>query len=137
MEWVNPKTDWQPTDYVNVEDYNRIRNNIAYLKDYSEAFFMSFEFKEPIETEKQYFDLAYAEYWNNLEDRLEEFIKKTYELNNLGVKKTYSAYDNYIDYVELNRLENTILRYKNFLDIQTKLTQTLSFELGNYGGIQI
>lgn len=137
MEWINPKTDWQPTDYVNVEDYNRIRNNIAYLKDYSEAFFMSFEFKEPIETEKQYFDLAYAEYWNNLEDRLEEFIKRTYELNNLGVKKTYSAYDNYIDYVELNRLENAILRYKNFLDIQTKLTQTLSFELGNYGGIQI
>lgn len=137
MEWVNPKTDWQSTDYVNVEDYNRIRNNIAYLKDYSEAFFMSFEFKEPIETEKQYFDLAYAEYWNNLEDRLEEFIKRTYELNNLGVKKTYSAYDNYIDYVELNRLENVMLRYKNFLDTQSNISQKISFELGNYGGIQL
>lgn len=137
MEWINPKTDWQPTDYINTEDYNRIRNNILYLKEYSETFFLPFNFSEPMESERSYEELAYAEYWNNLEDRLEDFIRRTYQLSELGTKKTYSAYDDYIDYVELNRLESVILRYKNFFDTQTNIAQRLSFELGNYGGIQI
>ena len=27
-KWHAPKTNWQPTDPVNIEDYNRIKNNL-------------------------------------------------------------------------------------------------------------
>lgn len=31
MEWITPKTDWVSSDYFNVSDYNRIKNNALYL----------------------------------------------------------------------------------------------------------
>ena len=30
--WQEPKIDWLATDSFNFEDYNRIKNNIAYLR---------------------------------------------------------------------------------------------------------
>ena len=35
MSWKTPKTDWKPTDNVNIQDYNRWIGNIAYLKESS------------------------------------------------------------------------------------------------------
>ena len=29
--WITPKTDWTPEDYINVEDYVRISNNLKYF----------------------------------------------------------------------------------------------------------
>lgn len=31
MSWIEPKTNWTENDYFNIEDYNRIKNNIDYL----------------------------------------------------------------------------------------------------------
>lgn len=31
MSWTEPKTNWTENDYFNIEDYNRIKNNIDYL----------------------------------------------------------------------------------------------------------
>lgn len=33
MAWVTPKINWQPTDYINYTDLNRIKNNVQALKD--------------------------------------------------------------------------------------------------------
>ena len=33
MSWITPKTNWQPTEYVNVGDMNRIEGNIRFLRD--------------------------------------------------------------------------------------------------------
>ena len=33
MSWITPKTDWVYTDYFNVADYNRIKDNLLYLCD--------------------------------------------------------------------------------------------------------
>lgn len=137
MEWIEAKTDWTANDYINAADFNRIRNNILYLKEVATGYFRPFDFSEAITREQGFEDWAYAETWNNLENALDEFIKKTYQLSNLGVKKIYSVYDPYIDYQELNRIESASLRYKEFFDVQSNIVQKLSFELGNYGGIQI
>lgn len=40
MAWIQPKTDWVATDYFNAEDYNRIKNNIAYLKNFTDDLFV-------------------------------------------------------------------------------------------------
>lgn len=42
-EWLTPKTDWKESDYFNIEDYNRIKNNIAYLKVFTDKLFSGFE----------------------------------------------------------------------------------------------
>ena len=33
MDWITPKTDWKYSDYFNVIDYNRIKNNLLYICD--------------------------------------------------------------------------------------------------------
>jgi len=33
MSWVAPKTFWLRSDYINVADYNRWKNNVEYIKD--------------------------------------------------------------------------------------------------------
>ncbi len=35
-EWIEPKTDWRPTDYINNVDHNRITNNLTFLKELAE-----------------------------------------------------------------------------------------------------
>ena len=32
-EWVEPKTDWTKNDRFNLEDYNRIKNNLVFLNE--------------------------------------------------------------------------------------------------------
>lgn len=33
MSWTTPKTNWKSTDFINVADYNRWKNNVEFLKD--------------------------------------------------------------------------------------------------------
>lgn len=32
--WQTPKTDWKASDFMNIEDYNRIKNNLNELRGY-------------------------------------------------------------------------------------------------------
>ena len=31
MSWIEPKTDWQSTDFNNIHDYNRQKGNVGYI----------------------------------------------------------------------------------------------------------
>lgn len=33
MAWIPPKLDWQPTDYYNFEDLNRVENNTSVITE--------------------------------------------------------------------------------------------------------
>lgn len=135
--WLDPKTNWQPDDYINASDFNRIRGNIEHLKEWANTLYVSFDFDEELEGEKTYSDIAYASVWNNLENALQKIIDNTYDLN-VGDKMIYNPSSSYIDYEELNRLESTCLRYYQMFDTQQNETiETLSFQLGNYGGIKL
>lgn len=46
MEWINPKTDWNQSDRMNAEDYNRIKNNLAYLHKLGTNLYSSFSIEE-------------------------------------------------------------------------------------------
>ena len=48
MPWITPKTDWKAeynpsgeyeADYFNIVDYNRIKNNLVYLRDVGSELF--------------------------------------------------------------------------------------------------
>lgn len=134
MSWLEPKTNWQSTDYINIEDFNRIKNNIQYLKTQADSLYPPFDFS--IEEEKTYSDIPYANAWNGLENSLQSIVDNTYDLN-IGNKKTYRAYDAYIDYKELNRIESACLNYYKLFESQHNTIEKLSFRLGNHGGIKI
>lgn len=136
MSWSEPKTNWQSDDYINIEDFNRIRNNIDYLKEEANKLYMEFGFTETLESEKTYSDYPYSEVWNNLENALQDIVDHSYQLA-VGDKKTFFAYESYIDYNELNRLESACLNYYNLFQRQHITVEKLSFVLGNYGGIKI
>ena len=42
MAWVTPKINWTKTDRINYADYNRIKNNLAYLRDMAGQLYQEF-----------------------------------------------------------------------------------------------
>ena len=135
VEWMTPKTDWKETDFINVEDFNRIRNNILWVKQESERFYKVYDFTTPLVEPVSYNSYAFTETWNNLEDALDDIVKNTDDMN-IGEKKTFYAYEQYIDFNELNRIESACLTYKEMIEAQEITVNRLSFILG-YEGVKI
>lgn len=69
--WQEPKTDWTVNDYFNYTDYNRIKNNIAYLREQALKLYINFPFTEMGVDKEGYSDFPYAEEFNAMEDNLE------------------------------------------------------------------
>ena len=42
MSWQQPKTNWTVTDRFNIDDYNRILGNLAYLHDKAQELYHVF-----------------------------------------------------------------------------------------------
>ena len=53
--WSKPKTDWVSSDYFNIIDYNRIKNNLIYLRDLSVKLYDTFNI-DFISNDKTYSD---------------------------------------------------------------------------------
>lgn len=135
--WITPKTNWVSGDYVNIDDFNRIRGNILYLKEQALKFYSDFTLEDV--KEMGYSDYVYQNgkiVWNILEDNLHQIVNNTY-YQNVGSKKTFYVGGQYIMFNELNRIENACLTYYTLFLGQENAINTLSFELGNYGGIKL
>lgn len=122
MNWIEPKTNWQVTiidgnylgDFFNTEDYNRIRNNLEYLKDLANKMYDEFElvFIPPYKTPTDFF---YAEEMNAIEENLDTINENTINTY-YGAKQTYRDNEPIMDANELNRIEEAML------DLYQKLT---------------
>lgn len=122
--WQEPKTDWYggvnedglyEGDRFNAEDFNRIKNNLVYLREFAlKQMYENFNIINvgKDRTPKDYF---YAEDINNLEKNLvtisEETVKRDY-----GDSPVYFDNGPTMDFNELNRLESATL------DIYLRLT---------------
>jgi hypothetical protein len=122
MAWITPKTNWQSTDYINTEDYNRIQGNLQHIANECSLIIQAYATQD-ID------DLPYAEKWNIAENNLDEINQLTYEFE-LGAKKQFMPNGNYIDYVELNRLEKAIAKIHYVHLNQLELSKHLPFTLG-------
>lgn len=129
--WQEPKTNWSATDYINAADYNRIKNNLAAIRDLAVELYPSFSII--VNPDKGVADYPYADEINQLEENLETIRVRTLPFLQTGNKMTF--YDNqpYIKFDELNRLESVcLLLYRNLAG-QTEGRPRLEFSLG--GGI--
>lgn len=139
MAWITPKTNWKARyneqgeyigDYFNVEDYNRIINNLCILKDlYIQYNKPSINFETFTVVNRQ--SLAYAEDFNKIERNLEQLLKNFSGLNNLvGKMKKYVNNGRTIDYAELNRIEKASLGLYEVLPREYRSQRYLEFSLG-------
>lgn len=135
-KWHAPKTNWQPTDPVNIEDYNRIKNNLEFLNERASKLYSAFQIQnmgaDKTDTRAYY----HADEWNLFEQN-SDAINKNIFTQDYG--PTVRFFDNgpFIDYRELNRLEGAILEMNILLDNLEAGLARLSFRLGDWKGVKV
>lgn len=134
MAWIEPKTDWSSASRFNIEDYNRIRNNLNYLHDVALVRIGTFEIEDM--GVDLVVDMDEGKDWdvdvfNAIENNLHTISNKIINAN-IGTKKTF--YENGLlpDFAELNRIESTMLRNKNALDNLSAGLRRIPFKLGQF-----
>lgn len=125
--WTEPKTDWVITDSFNFEDYNRIKNNIAYLYEMALDFYSSVQLEDMGDDKNGYNEFPYAEEFNRLENNLELLRNSTFIFNN-EEKKTCYANEKTPDFEDFNRIERICLDY--YKGLQRYRPRRLSITLG-------
>lgn len=117
MAWTTPKTDWygvtNPSngeytgDRFNAVDFNRIKNNLNYLRELALKMYDEFSIVS-LGADRTYSDYFYADEINQLEENLKTVnngsLKRDY-----GNPPIYVDNGNVMDFQELNRLEGAIL----------------------------
>jgi len=130
--WQTPKTTWKEGDFFNIEDYNRIKGNINEIRSQALLLWPDFDFEE-MGTDKIYEDYGfYADEVNRFESNLDYICAGTYAFK-IGSRQTFYENQLFIDWQELNRIEEACrLIYSN---IQSRYNgrKTLSFTLN--GGV--
>lgn len=125
--WTEPKTDWVITDSFNFEDYNRIKNNIAYLRKMALPFYSTVSFEDMGDDKNGYNEFPYAEEFNRLENNLELLRNSTFIFNN-EERKNWYANEKTPDFEDFNRIERICLDY--YKGLQRYRPRRLGITLG-------
>ena len=113
MSWIEPKTDWAPSDYYNVADYNRQIHNIGYITNEilpTLAYQADFDPGMPLDRT----DMPTKDSINHIEQGLEA-------IENCGLPmpsewlpgKTWESGGIAPDYTDANRWEGNVLAIYN------------------------
>lgn len=138
MEWITPKTDWYgytdgngdyQGDRFNAEDYNRIKNNIQFLRDLAVKMYIDFDIVN-MGADKGYADYPYADEINLIESNLDAVASHTLQ-KSYGTRQIFTDNGAFIDFTELNRIESASLDLYNHLHSQYEGRRMLVFMLGN------
>lgn len=134
--WQEPKTDWTADDYVNMSDYNRIKNNIAYLRDLALTVYTDFSWQDMGVDKTSYSQYPYADEFNALENNLESLRQNTFLFDDSEAKQWYEN-QRTPNYEDFNRLERACLLFKEGFESQKSMKRRLSFRLGTFRAIQV
>lgn len=141
MAWSTPKTDWKggvvagvyTGDRFNAVDFNRIKNNIEYLRELATKMYEDFTIVSlgADRTPKDYF---YADEINSLESNLVTINARTLN-RDYGVVPTYVENGGTMDFKELNRLESAILDLYERLTNESEGRRMFTWNFGMNGGL--
>lgn len=133
--WQQPKTDWREEDFFNIQDYNRIKNNLNEIRSEALVLWPDFEFEE-MGADKNYQDYGfYADEINRIEANIDHICAGTFPFA-VGNRQVF--YDNqpFVGWKELNRIESACeIMYQNVLGRKNG-TAKLRFTLGNRRNIR-
>lgn len=131
--WTEPKTDWKSEDTFSYSDYNRIKNNIAYLEEMAGELYISIEFQTMGEDKTGYQDNIYADEVSAFEDNLELLRNRTFPYDDSEAKQWYENQTAF-NYEDANRIERACLNFYNGFVSQKSNRRRLSFRLGTRAG---
>ena len=134
--WHSPKTNWKSTDRFNIEDYNRIKNNLRYLHEFAETLYNTFSIEDMGEDMENYKQPWEVLRFNQFEINLEK-INKSIFTRDYGVSQRFFENGPFIQWNELNRIETAILQMNNLLEDQKAGLHRLSFRLGTFKEVKI
>ena len=141
MACTTPKTDWHggldaeglyEGDRFNATDFNRIKNNLAYLRDLAITLYEEFSIVS-LGNDRTPADYFYADEINQLEANLVTINQNTIN-RSYGTAPTYVENGNTMDYTELNRLESATLDLYNRLTNQSEGRRMFTWNFGMKGG---
>lgn len=132
--WTEPKTNWVSTDYFNYADYNRIKNNIAYLRNLALTLYLDFPYEDMGADKSGYDDFPYADEFNAMENNLESIKNSTFAFYTTDKKQWYANHQT-PNYEDLNRIESACLKLYNGFNDELIAKGSLSFRLGNQKGM--
>lgn len=140
--WETPKTDWHYEldsdglyigDRFNAVDFNRIKNNLEYLRGLAIKMYDDFTINA-LGADRTPQDYFYADEINQLEENLNiingNSIKRSY-----GTAPSYAANGKVMDFTELNRLEGAMLDLYDRLTNQNDGRRTFTWNFGMKGGL--
>lgn len=135
-KWHTPKVNWTAVDRFNIEDYNRIKNNLVYLQERAS------ELWKPFEIEDMGADIEeYTAYWPvevfNMWERNLETVNQIILTQDYGFSQQFFENGPFIQYGELNRIESAILNMKDILDRQEAGLRRLSFRSGAFKEVAV
>ena len=134
MAWIEPKTDWTSSTRFNIEDYNRIKNNLTYLHEIASVRVGAIEIEDmgadlvvDADEDKSWDVNVFNAFENNLHVISNKIISA-----DIGTRKTFYENGLFPDFAELNRIENVTLRNKNALDNLSAGLRRIPFRLGQF-----
>ena len=104
MAWSTPKTNWNLYSKFNIEDFNRIKNNIAYLHEIAVATLGGFDIEDMGSDMDNYASYWNVDHFNSIEHNLLLIANKV-STKDYGPYQTFYANGIFIGYQELNRIE--------------------------------
>ena len=136
MAWTTPKTNWKITydsneeytgDFFNVEDYNRIKQNIEFLRDYAYSLYAEFSMQSMVEVTIESY--GYASTIDALDANLEAMAANTFRPPNMLPIKQWRGNQPPPGPDDWNRIENTCLLLFEQFERQSACLPKLAFEL--------
>lgn len=140
--WQTPKTDWYGDvdangvysgDRFNAEDFNRIKNNLDYLRELAIKMYDEFVIHD-LGSDRTPEDYFYADEINRLEENLTTINNKTLK-RSYGTAPTYVDNGRTMDFSELNRLESSMLDLYDRLTNQSEGRRMFQWNFGIKEGL--
>lgn len=141
MAWSTPKIDWKGSvvagvyagDRFNAADFNRIKNNIEYLRELAIKMYEDFTIVS-LGVDRSPKDYFYADEINSLESNLVTINARTLN-RDYGTVPTYVENGGTMDFKELNRLESAILDLYERLTNESEGRRMFTWNFGMKGGL--
>lgn len=134
--FVEPKVNWTVNDRFNIQDYNRIKNNLEYLYERAIQILSYFEIFGMGTNITEYSGFWSVEKFNLFETNL-DLLNERILRRDFGTKQIFFENGPFIGYEELNRIESAILDMKESLDNLYSGLRRIPFRLGSFRNIRV
>lgn len=113
MAWIPPKIDWSKDDYFNIEDLNKVENNILEIKALAEILRGKFDIEEAA-TNHNMKTIPFDDLLNKVERNISTLGEKLYKPKSWNMLESNWIYDMSCSYEDINKWGKNLLLLYNY-----------------------